>query len=375
MTSAQGGKRYLSKFYAESMLSRTPALALHSDLGQLTAALVDIPSVSGSEVGIADAVETSLRTLERFTVTRDGNAVMARTHWGLPQRIVLAGHLDTVPIAGNVPSTRRGERLYGCGSSDMKSGVAMLLHVVATLPNPRYDLTLVLYDNEEVSSERNGLGRLVRNHPDLLAADAAIVAEPTSGKIEAGCQGVLRAVVRLQGHRAHAARGWLGSNAIHAAAEVLTRLARYQPRSVTMDGCTYREGLSAVAISGGVAGNVIPDFCEVELSFRYAPDRSPADARDHMCELFAGYNLTVLDEAPAAPPGLSAPILQRFVAVLNVPVVAKYGWTDVARFAALGIPALNFGPGDPALAHQRDEYVDVASIETGATALRRFLTS
>ncbi len=356
------------------MSNRTSALDLHADPTELTAALVDIPSVSGTEAEIADAVETSLSALEGFTVVRDGDAVVARTERGLRQRVILAGHLDTVPIADNMPSTRQSERLYGCGSSDMKSGVAVLLHVAATLTDPRYDLTLVLYDNEEVASERNGLGRLARNHQDLLAADAAIVAEPTAGQIEAGCQGVLRAAVIVKGHRAHAARSWLGRNAIHAAGEVLARLAQYQPRSVTMDGCVYREGLSAVGISGGVAGNVIPDMCEVELSFRYAPDRSPADARGHLRELFTGYELTVKDEAPAAPPGLNAPLLQRFVATVDAPVVAKYGWTDVARLAQLGIPALNFGPGDPALAHQRDEYVDVSTIGAATAALRRFLT-
>ncbi len=356
------------------MSSRVPALDLRSDPVQLAAALVDISSVSGNEAEIADAVEAALQRTGGFRIVRDGDAVVARTELGLPERIILAGHLDTVPIADNVPSNLHEQRLYGCGSSDMKSGVAVLLHVAATVADPRYDLTLVLYDNEEVSSERNGLGRLVRNHGKLLAAAAAIVAEPTAGQIEAGCQGVLRAAVCLQGRRAHAARSWLGSNAIHAAGEVLMRLARYQPRSLTMDGCTYREGLSAVGISGGVAGNVVPDACEVELSFRYAPDRSPADALEYVSEFFAGYELKVRDEAPAAPPGLSTPILKRFVADVEAPVVGKYGWTDVARFAQLGIPALNFGPGDPALAHQRGEYVEVGSIETTAAGLRRFLT-
>ncbi|MGH3545765.1 MAG: succinyl-diaminopimelate desuccinylase, partial [Mycobacteriales bacterium] len=303
------------------MPHRPPALDLYSNPAQLTAALIDIPSVSGTEAQIADAVEAALRATGAFTITRDGDAVVARTDRGLPQRVILAGHLDTVPIANNVPSSLRGDRLYGCGSSDMKSGVAMILHLAATITDPHYDLTLVLYDNEEVSSDRNGLGRLARNHPELLVANAAIVAEPTAGQVEAGCQGVLRAVVHVTGRRAHAARSWLGSNAIQSAGQVLARLEQYQARSVTMDGCTYREGLSAVGISGGVAGNVIPDACDVELSFRYAPDRSPADARDHLRELFVEYDVTVRDEAPAAAPGLSAPLLQRFIEQAGVPAV------------------------------------------------------
>lgn len=351
---------------------------LCADPAQLTAALVDIPSVSGGEAGIADAVEAALGGITGIgdmTITRDGDAIVARTSLGRDQRIILAGHLDTVPVANNLPSRRQGDLLYGCGSSDMKAGVAVLLHVAATLVNPRYDLTLVLYDHEEVSSDQNGLGRLLRRQPQLLTADAAIVLEPTAGQVEAGCQGVLRVAVHTTGQRAHAARSWLGSNAIHAAGFILTQLERYRARSVSIDGCTYREGLSAVGISGGIAGNVIPDACQVELSFRYAPDRSGAQALAHVQGLFAGYSITVLDEAPAALPGLSAGLLRRFVAHVNAPVVAKYGWTDVARFTEQGVPALNFGPGDPNMAHQLNECVDVGAIRSTATALRSFLSS
>ncbi|MGI8647113.1 MAG: succinyl-diaminopimelate desuccinylase [Acidimicrobiales bacterium] len=360
------------------MSDTIPDLDLCADPVQLTAALVDIPSVSGGEAAIADAVEAALGGIigiGDLTITRDGDAIVACTSLGRNQRIILAGHLDTVPIAKNLPSRRQGDLLYGCGSSDMKAGVAVLLHVAATLVNPRYDLTLVLYDHEEVSSDQNGLGRLMRHQPQLFAADAAIVLEPTAGQIEAGCQGVLRVTAHTTGQRAHAARSWLGSNAIHAAGSILTQLGQYRARSVSIDGCTYRESLSAVGISGGIAGNVIPDACQVELSFRYAPDRSSAQALAHVQELFAGYRLTVLDEAPAALPGLNAGLLRRFVAHVDAPVVAKYGWTDVARFAEQGVPALNFGPGDPSMAHQLNECVDVGVIRSTATALRGFLSS
>ena len=348
-------------------------LDLAADPVALTAALVDVPSVSGTERALADLVEDALRGLGHLEVVRDGDAVVARTSLGRPERVLLAGHLDTVPIADNVPSRVEGDRLYGCGTTDMKSGVAVLLHLAATVREPRYDLTLVCYDNEEVEASRNGLGRLARNRRDLLDAELAILLEPTNGLVEAGCQGTLRAVVRTSGRRAHSARSWLGTNAIHAAGEVLRRLSAYEPRSVDLDGCVYREGLNAVKISGGVAGNVVPDACEVTVNFRFAPDRDEAAAEAHVREVLAGFDVAVTDSAPGALPGLAAPATRAFLAAVGGEPVAKYGWTDVARFAELGIPALNFGPGDPNLAHTREEYVDIPTITAGAAALRAYL--
>jgi succinyl-diaminopimelate desuccinylase len=349
----------------------------------LTAALVDVPSVSGTEGPLADAVEAALRAVDGLEVVRDGDAVLARTALGRPRRVLLAGHLDTVPIADNVPSRADGAVLHGCGTSDMKSGVAVLLRLGATLaaaPELADDLTLVCYDNEEVEASRNGLGRVARTRPEWLAADLAILLEPTSGRVEAGCQGTLRADVTTTGRRAHSARSWLGVNAVHAAAPVLARLAGYQPRSVDIDGCTYREGLNAVGIAGGVAGNVLPDECRVTVNFRFAPDRSEADAAAHVREVFAGLaaEVAVVDSAPGALPGLGAPAARDFVAAVGAAVgaapVAKYGWTDVSRFAALGIPAVNFGPGDPNLAHTREEHVLLPRIAECEAALRDYLT-
>jgi succinyl-diaminopimelate desuccinylase len=287
--------------------------------------------------------------------------------------VLLAGHLDTVPVADNLPSRREGDLLHGCGTSDMKSGDAVILHLAATLPEPAYDLTFVLYDNEEVEAERNGLTRLVRDHRDWLDADLAVLMEPTGGRVEAGCQGTLRVRVELHGTRAHSARSWLGVNAIHAAAPVLQRLADYRARDVDIDGCVYREGLQAVAVAGGVAGNVVPDAASVTVNFRFAPDRSEADALDHVREVFEGYDLTLLDSAPGALPGLTRPAAQHFVEAVGEQPQAKYGWTDVARFSALGIPALNYGPGDPNLAHTREEHVDVREISRAAELLRAYL--
>jgi succinyl-diaminopimelate desuccinylase len=349
------------------------ALDLAGDPAELTAALVDIPSVSGSEVVIADAVEAALRRLPHLRVQRVGQSVLARTDLGRPTRILLAGHLDTVPIADNVPSRRDGDWLHGCGTTDMKSGDAMLLHLAATMPEPARDLTFVFYECEEVDYDRNGLTRIQADHPEWLAADLAILGEPTNGNVEAGCQGTVAATVTAHGRRAHSARSWLGDNAIHRAQVILDRLAGWAARIVDIDGCEYREGLNAVGISGGVAGNVIPDECTVRVNFRFAPDRSADQAVAVMRDLFADFDVSVLDVAAGALPGLHAPAAAEFVAAAGGRAQAQYGWTDVARFAALGIPAVNYGPGDPSLAHTREEHVSMTQIRDMTGVLRRYL--
>jgi succinyl-diaminopimelate desuccinylase len=341
----------------------------------LTRALVDIESVSGEEKQITDAVELALRSAGHLHVQRRGNVVRATTSLGRAQRVILAGHLDTVPVNANLPSTVEGELLYGCGTSDMKSGVALQLHLALTVAEPSFDVTYLFYDCEEIEAERNGLNVISRSHPEWLAGDFAILLEPTHGLVEAGCQGTVRARLRVEGRRAHAARPWRGVNAVHRAVEPLTRLAGYEPRRPVIDGCEYREALSAVAIRGGVAGNVIPDLCEIDINHRFAPDRTVEQAVAFLESFFDGYELTVTDAAPAAPPGLTAAPAQSFLAAVGQPPVAKLGWTDVARFAALGIPALNYGPGDANLAHAPDEHVELAKITEGAAVLRRWLTS
>ncbi|HEY3261327.1 MAG TPA: succinyl-diaminopimelate desuccinylase [Pseudonocardiaceae bacterium] len=351
------------------------SLDLAGDPIELTAALVDVPSVSGDESRLADEVEAALRRqADHLTIVRNGNAVLARTELGRPSRVLLAGHLDTVPIAGNLPSRRDGALLYGCGSCDMKAGDAVILHIAASVRAPSHDLTVVLYDCEEVEADRNGLGRIERELPEWLRADLAILGEPTAAAIEAGCQGTLRAEVRTTGRRAHSARSWLGVNAIHAAGPVLDRLAGYDARTVEIDGCGYREGLQAVGVRGGVAGNVVPDECIVTVNFRFAPDRDLAAARQHVCGVFDDFDVVFTDGAAGALPGLTAPAAQAFLAAAQTRPVGKYGWTDVARFAALGIPALNFGPGDPNLAHTREEHVDTANVTRCALVLRQFLS-
>jgi succinyl-diaminopimelate desuccinylase len=341
----------------------------------LTRALVDIESVSRNEKVIADCVEDVLRQAPHLSVDRLGNTVMARTDLGRGQRVVLAGHLDTVPINDNFPSTVADDLIYGCGTSDMKSGVALALHLAATLPDPGYDVTYLFYEAEEIESAYNGLNLVSQSHPEWLRADFAVLLEPTYGVVEAGCQGTLRVLVRTTGRRAHTARAWRGVNAIHAAGAVLRRLEDYRPRTVSIDGCTYREGLNAVRISGGVAGNVVPDECTVEVNLRFAPDRSEQEALAHVRDVFDGFEIELTDSAPGALPGLSAAPAREFLAAVGAEPAAKLGWTDVARFAALGIPALNYGPGDPLLAHAPDEHVEIGKIRDGAATLHRWLAA
>lgn len=361
-----------------SLLIVSTPLDLAADPVELTAALVDIPSVSGEEKALADAVEYALRgQAPHLEVVRNGEAVLARTNLGRASRVILAGHLDTVPINDNLPLRRSGagndEVLHGCGTVDMKGGDAVMLHLAATLLEPRHDMTFVFYDCEEVEAARNGLNRIERELPEWLDGDLAVVCEPSNATIEAGCQGTMRVEVRTEGHRAHTARAWMGKNAIHAVGAVLRRLDEYTPRQPVIDGLRYHEGLQAVSISGGVAGNVVPDSCVVAVNHRFGPDRSLAEAEAHVREVFDGFDVTVVDAAPGALPGLSAPAADELVRAAGRDPVAKLGWTDVARFASLGLPAVNFGPGAPTLAHTKEEHVAVADIRLCADVLERFL--
>ncbi|MFE3497249.1 succinyl-diaminopimelate desuccinylase [Streptomyces sp. NPDC059169] len=354
------------------------ALDLTLDAPALTARLVDFPSVSGDEKPLADAIEQALRALPHLTVDRHGNNVVARTRLGRAERVILAGHIDTVPIADNVPSRLDDDGiLWGCGTSDMKSGVAVQLRIAATVPEPNRDLTFVFYDNEEVAAHLNGLGHLADAHPDWLEGDFAVLLEPSDAQVEGGCQGTLRVHLRTTGERAHSARSWMGSNAVHAVAPILDRLAAYEPRRPVIDGLEYREGLNAVGIEGGVATNVIPDACTVVINYRYAPDRSEEEAIAHVREVFADCPVSeflVDDHSGAALPGLGHPAAAAFMAAVGGTPQPKFGWTDVSRFGSLGIPAVNYGPGDALYAHKRDEHVAVGKITHCEQRLRDWLT-
>lgn len=363
------------------MPDRAPVLDLATDVTSLTATICDVESVSLGEAALADAVETALRALGHLEVTRIGNTVVARTTLGRAERVVLAGHLDTVPLTtdpANLPTRRvegaGGEVLWGRGTVDMKGGVAVVLRVAHELREPSRDLTLVLYEAEEIDSRYNGLLHVQQQRPDLVDdADFAVLLEPTDSRVEGGCKGTLRAEVTTKGIAAHSARPWKGHNAIHDAAEVLARLVAYEPATREVDGLEFREALNAVGVNGGVAGNVIPDRCTVTVNYRYAPSLSEEEAEVHVRQVFAGFDVDVVDNAGGARPGLHLPAARAFVEALGLPVEAKQGWTDVARFSAMGVPAVNFGPGDPNLAHMDDEQCPVEQYDACEAALLRWL--
>ena len=349
------------------------------DLVTLLGALVDIPSESLAEAQIADEIEASLVGAGHLTVERDGNSIVARTQLGRDERVLICGHVDTVPAADNLPHyldvVDGEERLVGLGSCDMKGGLAVALALAATVTEPTRDVTYVFYEAEEIDARFNGLRRLALTRPDLLAGDFAVLMEPSDAGVEGGCQGTLRAEIHIAGRRAHSARSWLGTNAIHGAADVLARLAEYQPARVMVDGLEYREGLNAVGIVGGVAGNVIPDECVVTVNYRFAPTLTEDLAIRHVKAVFEGFDVRVVDVAGGALPGLAHPAAQAFLARTGSVPRPKFGWTDVARFSALGIPAVNYGPGDPSLAHTREEYVPVEQVRSCLALMTTWLTT
>ena len=395
---------------------------LNGDLGALTLALVSAPSVSGAEAPLADAVQAALAAHTHLEVLRHGNTVVARTRLGRRDRVVVAGHLDTVPISprtdnvpGSIESHENLESLesledlggtgaqdgqggqtvvWGRGSVDMKGGIAVGLQLAATLTAPRRDVTWVFYDNEEVVGERNGLGRALAAHPDWFEADLAILGEPTGAGVEGGCNGTLRLILDVPGRAAHSGRAWRGVNAIHAASTIIERVKAAPVRTVEVDGLAYRESFSVVLIEGGTATNTIPDHCRVTVNYRFAPDLTAEEALARAKRVLAGLDpvgeetdpvidagtgrvdVELDDLSPAARPGLDSPMARELIELVRErggAVGPKYGWTDVARFSAAGIPAVNLGPGDPMLCHTDDEHCPVAQIETVAQILRAWL--
>lgn len=350
-----------------------------SRLTALLQEIMDVESVSGDERQLADLVEARLSRLNHLELHRDGDCVVARTALGRAERVVIAGHLDTVPVAGNLPSRLiehpDGPRVWGRGACDMKGGVAVMLALAEELDEPTRDITWIFYDHEEVEAAANGLGRLARNRPDLVQADFAVLMEPTSAQIEGGCQGTVRIDLTVSGTAAHSARAWMGHNAIHDLAPVLATLAAYESEEIEVEGLVFREGLNAVGVSGGVAGNVIPPSATLQINYRFAPDKTVDEALARLRGWFPGQRLVVADASPAARPGLNRPAARQFVAAIGQPARPKYGWTDVARFSELGIPAVNYGPADPSVAHRDDEFCPVADLDTCAAGLRRWLST
>lgn len=344
------------------------------DLLALCADLVGVASVSHHESELADRVQAALEASPSLGVVRLGDNVAARTDLGRPRRLILAGHLDTVPPDGNEGASVDGETVRGVGSADMKGGLAVLLALADVVREPEFDVTFIFYACEEVDVRFNGLRQVAEARPELLEADAAIVCEPTGGVVEAGCQGTLRMAVTLAGSRAHTARAWVGTNAVHRLGPLLERVGRFNERRPVLDGCTYREALQAVRVEGGVANNVVPDSARVVLNHRFAPDRSAAEAESGLRAFLApvldeGDSIYIEDVSEPAPPNLAHPLLARLVELSGGEPRAKLGWTDVSFFAARGVPAANFGPGDPLLAHTRDEHVGRQELEGAYSTL------
>ena len=353
------------------------ALNPHADIVTVTTDLVNIPSVSGDENVIATSIFQALSQCSWLEVIRFKNSVIARTNLGKSSRVIVAGHIDTVPVADNAKAVlvSEGEKLpsdgssvtedvlFGIGSCDMKGGVAVAFRAAAAIENPQFDVTYIFYECEEIESSRNGLTLIAAEHPEWLTADIAVLLEPSNANIEAGCQGTLRANISTSGKRAHSARSWLGENAIHNLNAILETLNSYEPAKVLIDGLEYREGLNAVSISGGIAGNIIPDQALVEVNYRYAPNKSGAEAEQHIRDTFKDFTVDFSDNAPGAMPGLDRPALADLVSRVNGQVAPKFGWTDVARFSAMGVPAVNLGPGDPGLAHSRNEFVPISQLQ------------
>lgn len=383
-------------------------------LNSLMEQIMNVQSVSGDETVLANMVEKFLKNLDYLETKRHGDTVVASTNFGKSQRVILCGHLDTVPIIGNFPPhwlapgdarirpdvarTHAGERImWGRGAVDMKGSDAVMLYLAAVLNAPErvsYDITYVFYDHEEVEGSKNGLRKVIAAHPDWIQGDFAIIGEPTDTGIEGGCNGTMRFDVVLHGTAAHSARAWMGHNAIHDAAEVLNRLNQYEAQTIAVDGLEYREGLNATMISGGSGTNVIPEECRVHINYRFAPNKTLQEAKalmfgpdceaqmgngEHMATggVFQGFNIEMKDESESARPGLDAPLARSLAALVKertgTDPVAKLGWTDVARFSGLGIPAVNLGAGSPLLAHKHDEQLPESDLLRMAQILEDWL--
>ena len=347
-----------------------------SDLLALTEELCAVPSVSGSEAALADLVEARLaERAPALEISRVGANVVARTT-GSGERVVLGGHLDTVPANGNATPRRDGDTLHGLGSTDMKGGLAVMLCLAESISvgRAKRDVSFVFYEGEEVADEHNGLRRLFAERPELVAGDLAILLEPTGGWIEAGCQGTIHARVTFLGARAHSARPWMGVNAVHRAAPMLSRIAAYEAPTVMVEGLGYRESLQVVRVEAGIANNVVPDRCEIVVNRRYAPACAFADALEQTRALFADADeVTIVSASPAAEPNLGHPHIAELIDVGKLGVRPKFGWTDVSRFTENGIAAVNYGPGDPELAHTAGEFVERAELDECMRVLAEFV--
>jgi succinyl-diaminopimelate desuccinylase len=352
---------------------------LGARLAARTLELIDIPSESRQEAALHAHLLGVLRD-GGVSVRDAGDTCLIAELPGPPDApvVVLAGHLDTVPAQGNRPGRIDGDAVIGLGASDMLGAVALMTEAALHAGDAplRASVLVVLFGREELPVAESSLTPLLGREPLLRGADLALVMEPTDNAVQAGCLGNINARWSFHGVSAHSARPWQGDNAIERAAAGIARLAAAAPPDHrTLDGLDFTEVVSVTRISGGIADNVVPDRVDCHVNYRYAPDRPAADADARLHELCGGdaETLEITSNAPSAPVAVTHPLVQQLIAAGELAVGPKQAWTPVAEFAAVGVPAVNFGPGDPAYAHKVDEQVAVGALVRGARTLECFL--
>jgi succinyl-diaminopimelate desuccinylase len=348
-------------------------------LATRTLDLVTIPSVSGDEAAVLTYVARAMEAFE-VDLIDDLDAValfVPRVRRTEAPLVLLCGHVDTVPGGGAVAPSRVGEAVVGRGAADMKGGLAVMIEVAASIRGPRGDLDVgyLFFGREELPSPESALRPLLERSTAAASAELAIVMEPTANALEVGCLGNLNVAVTARGAAAHTARPWLGDNAIHRIVRALGPLGELPTRDVEIDGLIFREVVNVTAIEGGVATNVVPDVAGARVNYRYAPNRTPAEAEARLLELLAGHDVEVRIEgnAPPGPVTAANPLVGRLRERGRLEVGPKQAWTPVAEFAAAGVDAVNFGPGDPRYAHRDDERVDVDALGRSFEVLMAFL--
>jgi succinyl-diaminopimelate desuccinylase len=352
--------------------------ALRHELSERTLALCKIPSETREEALIAEWVEGQCSAFAGpESVTRVGNSLICDPHGaggapGLPV-VALVGHLDTVKCAENQAYEIRDGRVYGCGASDMKAGVAVMLALLERwreLEGARP--VWIFYDGEEGPSEGNGL-EAVLTSPALPAIDFAFILEPTDRAIQPGCMGVLHATVTVPGVRAHSARPWQGENAIYRAVRLLEKFAGIERRCVTFGELDFYEVVVVTQASTVNSKNVVPDALALNVNFRFAPGNTAENAERELREIVGGAaTVQVSDSAPSGEVHADHPLIRDWREKLGLEIQPKQAWTDVARFTTHGIPAVNFGPGETSQAHQANEWCSIESLEHCFAALYRF---
>ncbi len=338
--------------------------------------LCEIPSLIGEERALCDAVEQRLTSSELAApLRRYGDSLVVPLTRGRPgPHVVLGGHLDVVRTEHDGPPRIEADRLYAPGAADMKSGLALLLGLAETPPEKLPNITLVFYAREEGPYEENELGPVLEQDPELRSVAFALMLEPSDNKLQLGCGGSVHARLDFSGKTAHSARPWQGENAIHKAAGVLARLAARAPIPDEIDGFTWHDVMSATLGHGGRARNIIPDHFELNVNHRFGPSGTLERSERALAELVAGdAAIHVVDRSPPAPPLRHHPIVVALADSGVRGVESKQAWTDVGRFAALGVPAANFGPGVQAQAHQRNEWTLLPALDEGFAILIRWL--